>query len=137
MTAWPWKMVGETEIGISAGDAASRVAMETVTALPSAVTVKAAGRGGLDCCRSSEKESWSICPALLTTELDSVGGVVSAAPTTMSKVSLTAPPLPSLAVTFTSTVPTSAAAGVPEKMRVLVAKFSHVGSGVLSDCVAM
>ena len=45
-----------------------------------------------------------------TEALVSVGGVVSAAAlTVMSNSSLTDPPLPSLAVTFTATVATSAA----------------------------
>ena len=61
----------------------------------------------------------------------------AAAETTMSKVSLTEPPLPSLAVTFTETVPTSAAVGVPENMRVAAAKLSHEGSAVSSDWVAV
>ena len=52
----------------------------------------------------------------------------------MSKVSLTEPPLPSLAVTFTETVP--AAVGVPEKVRVAGAKLSHEGSAVSSASVA-
>ena len=59
-----------------------------------------------------------------------------AALTTMSKVSLTEA-LPSLAVTFTETVPTSAACGVPEKVRVLALKLSHEGNAVPSACVAV
>ena len=59
------------------------------------------------------------------------------AATVMSKVSLTDPPLPSLAVTFTATVAVSAACGVPEKVRVLAAKASHVGSAVSSAFVAV
>ena len=46
----------------------------------------------------------------------------------MSKVSLTVPPSPSLAVTFTVTVPAFAAGGVPEKVRVLAVKVSQFGS---------
>ena len=65
--------------------------------------------------------------------LVSVGGVATA--TVISNSSLTDPPLPSLAVTFIETV--SAAAGVPEKVRVPASKVSHVGSAVLSDFVAM
>ena len=42
----------------------------------------------------------------------------AAAETTMSNSSLTDPPLPSLAVTFTVTVPTSPNAGVPESSTV-------------------
>ena len=61
----------------------------------------------------------------------------AAAETTMSKVSLTEPPLPSLAVTSTETVPTSAACGVPEKVRVPAAKASHVGSAVSSVFIAV
>ena len=52
----------------------------------------------------------------------------------ISKVSLT-DPAPSLAVTFTDTVP--AAGGVPEKARVLSLKDSHAGSGVPSAFVAV
>ena len=55
----------------------------------------------------------------------------------ISNSSLTDPPLPSLAVTFTDTVPVSAACGVPEKVRVLAAKDSHVGSAVSSVFVAV
>ena len=66
-----------------------------------------------------------------------VGAVLVAALTTILNSSLTDPPLPSLAVTSTATVATSAAAGVPEKMRVASAKDSHVGSAVPSACVAM
>ena len=55
----------------------------------------------------------------------------------MSKVSLTEPPWPSLAVTFTETVPTSAAVGMPENVRVAAAKLSHEGSAVSSDWVAV
>ena len=52
----------------------------------------------------------------------------------MSKVSLTEPPWPSLAVTFTETVPTF---GMPENVRVAAAKLSHEGSAVSSDWVAV
>ena len=54
----------------------------------------------------------------------------------ISNSSLTDPPLPSLAVTFTDTVPVSASAGVPAKVRVLSVKPSHVGSAVSSAFVA-
>ena len=58
--------------------------------------------------------------------------------TTILNSSLTDPPImPSLAVTFTVTVPTSAAAGVPEKRRVLSVKVSHVGSAMPSAFVAL
>ena len=60
--------------------------------------------------------------------------VDGAALTTMSKVSLTEA-LPSLAVSFTETVPTSAACGVPEN--VLALKDSHVGNAVPSAFVAV
>ena len=64
------------------------------------------------------------------------GAVVSAGRlTTISKVSLTEPPLPSLAVTFTETV--SAAVGVPEKVRVAAVKLSHEGSGVSLASIAV
>ena len=72
--------------------------------------------------------------------LQSAGTTVAvlggAALTVMSNSSLTDPPLPSLAVTFTDTVPTSEAAGVPAKVRVLSVKVSQVGSAVPSACVA-
>ena len=56
------------------------------------------------------------------------GAVVSAGGlTTISKVSLTES-LPSLAVTFTETVPTSAAVGVPVNVRVAGSNVSHDGS---------
>ena len=57
--------------------------------------------------------------------------------TTMSKISLTVPPLPSSAVTFTDRVPTSPACGVPEKVRVASSKPSQPGSGLSSACVAL
>ena len=59
---------------------------------------------------------------------------VTAAETTMSKVSLTES-LASLAVTFTDTV--SAAVGVPEKVRVAAVKLSHAGRAESSDGVAV
>ena len=62
------------------------------------------------------------------------GALLAAAETTISKVSLTES-VPSLAVTFTETVPTSAAIGVPENVRVAAAKLSHEGNAVSSDWV--
>ena len=82
----------------------------------------------------SENWSWINTPPSKTMALVSVGGVVSAA-TVISKVSLTDPPLPSLAVTFTATIPASV--GVPEKVRVLAAKASHRGSAVSAAFVAV
>ena len=61
---------------------------------------------------------------------------VVSAETTMSKVSLTEPPLPSLAVTFTETVSTSAACGVPENPGPSAWKVSHEGRAEPSDWVA-
>ena len=58
-----------------------------------------------------------------------------AADTAMSKVSLTVPPLPSSAVTFTETVP--AVVGVPEKVRVPAVKLSQSGSALPSPLVAV
>ncbi len=58
----------------------------------------------------------------------------TAAETTMSKVSLTES-VPSLAVTFTETVP--AAVGVPENVRVAAAKLSHAGRAESSDWMAV
>ena len=55
----------------------------------------------------------------------------------MSKVSLMVPLLPSFAVTFTETVPTSAACGVPEKVRLPAVKVSQVGRAVSSGLVAV
>ena len=102
------------------------------------MTVKAENGGRLPGCtfRFSENRHWRILPNARTSTLISVGGVVSAA-TVISKVSLTDPPLPSLAVTFRATIPASAACGVPEKVRVLAAKSSHVGSAVSSAFVAV
>ena len=54
----------------------------------------------------------------------------------MSKVSLT-DSLPSLAVTFTETVPKSAACGVPENVRVTASKLSHEGRAESSGLVAV
>ena len=71
----------------------------------------------------------------VTSPFEAVGRLLALA--TMSKVSLTDPPLPSLAVTFTETVPTSATCGIPEKVRVVGVKVSHVGSPALSAFVAM
>ena len=53
--------------------------------------------------------------------------VSPAALTPMLNSSLTEA-VPSLAVTFTASVSTSAACGVPEKVRVVAVKPSHVGS---------
>ena len=53
----------------------------------------------------------------------------------MSKVSLTVPPLPSSAVTFTVTV--AAVVAVPEKVRVPAVKVSQEGSVVPSPLVAV
>ena len=64
-------------------------------------------------------------------------GAAGAVTTAMSKVSLTVPPLLSSAVTLTDTVPTSAAAGVPEKVRVEAVNVSQAGSAVPSDFVAV
>ena len=55
----------------------------------------------------------------------------------MSKLLLTVPPSPSLAVTSTVRVPASAACGVPEKVRVLPVKVSQSGSAVPSPLVAV
>ena len=57
--------------------------------------------------------------------------------TTMSKLSEAVPPLPSLAVTFTDSVPSSAAAGVPEKVRVAASKLSQFGNAESSDSNAV
>ena len=65
-------------------------------------------------------------------------GAVSAL-TTMSKVSLTEA-VPSLAVTFTISVPVSVDCGVPAKSRgllLVLVKVSHEGSAVSSDLVAV
>ena len=66
-----------------------------------------------------------------------MGAVVSpAALTTMLNSSLTEA-VPSLAVTFTATVSTSAACGVPAKVRVVAVKPSHVGRSLPSAFVAV
>ena len=70
----------------------------------------------------------------VTSPFEAVGRLLALA--TMSNVLLTDPPLPSLAVTFTETVSTSAARGVPEKVRVVGVKVSHVGSTAPSAFVA-
>ena len=57
--------------------------------------------------------------------------------TSMSKVSLTVPPLLSSAVTLTDSVPALAASGVPAKVREEAVNISHPGSAVSSDCVAV
>ena len=67
--------------------------------------------------------------------VSTVGGSLAA--TAMSKLSLTVPPLPSSAVTFTDRVPMSAACGVPEKFWVSAAKVSQSGSAVPSLLVAV
>ena len=111
-------MTGETPSRNRSGvDGCAQVGEEgVVTATPSAVTVKAEPVGWLSNGMFSENWSSIFLPAPITVALVSVGGVVSAA-TVISKVSLTDPPLPSLAVTFTATVPASAACGVPGALR--------------------
>ena len=52
-------------------------------------------------------------------------------PTTRSKLSLAVAPLPSVAVTVMVTVPTSALAGVPLKVRVAASKFSQPGNALV------
>ena len=81
----------------------------------------------------------SVCPTCAVPVIVGapVAGVLAAAETMISNSSLTDPPLPSLAVTFRATVPTSAVCGVPEKVRVLAAKVSHVGSVAPSAFVAV
>ena len=80
----------------------------------------------------------SVCPTVAVPVIVSapVARLFAAALTVMSNSPLTDPPLPSLAVTSTDTVPTSAVCGVPEKVRVPAAKDSHVGSVAPSACVA-
>ena len=80
--------------------------------------------------RDNREAMFVPCPVLLMK-------VVNGSVTVMSKSSLTVPPLPSLAFTFTDTVPTSAAAGVPAKVRVPGVKPSHVGSAMPSAFVAV
>ena len=106
--------------------------METVTALPSAVTVKAEAGGRVNSCRSSEKVNVMSSPAGLTPASVSVGGVVSASTTMLNSVADRAAVAWSSAITFTTTVSTSVAAGVPLKVRVSASKPSHVGSDVSS-----
>ena len=81
-----------------------------------------------------ERSIW-VAPLAVAVRAEGAPGTMAL--TVISKVSLTDPPLPSLAVTFTDTVPMSAACGVPEKVRVLAAKASHVGSAVSSVFVAV
>ena len=77
----------------------------------------------------------SVCPTLLTRHAPAQAALASSE-TTISKVSLP-DTLPSLAVTVTETVPTSALAGVPERVRVSAAKLSQKGSAESSDWVAV
>ena len=79
-----------------------------------------------------QNSSTSIAPTVARRLRTTLGGSV----TVILKSSLTDPPLPSLAVTFTGTVPTSVTCGVPEKMRVPAVKDSHVGSAMPSTFVA-
>ena len=67
----------------------------------------------------------------VTVELANAGARL----TLMSNVSLTES-VPSLAVTFTDTVPASEAAGVPENVRVESVNVSQAGSAVPSAFVA-
>ena len=139
MTAWPWRIAGVTKTRYRSSPPAGggTVTPVIVRGLAPAVTVTAEAGVRLDRSTFSENRSWISCPVSLTTALVSVGAVVSpAALTTMSKVSLTEA-LPSLAVTFTETVATSAVWGVPEKVRVLVLKLSHEGNAVPSACVTV
>ena len=76
--------------------------------------------------------SWAVVTVLSA----AVGALLADAETTISKVSLTES-VPSLAVTFTETVLASAAAGVPENVRVAASKLSHKGSAESSDFVAV
>ena len=81
----------------------------------------------------------SVTPVILARSASRTASVRAQMPrsrTVMSNSSLIDPPLPSLAVTFTDTVPVSAVAGVPAKVRVLSVKASHVGSVVSSAFVA-
>ena len=77
----------------------------------------------------------SAWPVLLTS--NGGGGTGGLTSTRMPKRSLTVPPLPSSAVTFTDTTPASAAAGVPEKVRVEPVKLSQPGSALSSNCAAV
>ena len=81
--------------------------------------------------------SRNLAPAATSAglRLQSAGTPVGGA-TVMSNSSLTDPPSPSLAVTFTETVPVSPAIGVPAKVRVLAVKTNHVGSMESSALVA-
>ena len=65
------------------------------------------------------------------------GALTGAALTVMVKVSETEPPLPSVAVTFTDSVPTLAAWGVPLKLRLPSVKLNQVGNALSSPCVAV
>ena len=56
--------------------------------------------------------------------------------TTISNSSLTEPPRPSLAVTFTGWLPTCAAPTLATKVPVAAVNVSHEGSGVSSPFVA-
>ena len=63
--------------------------------------------------------------------------LAAAAATSMSKLSVTVPPLPSSAVIRTVTVPALPDCGVPAKVRLAWVKVSQVGSAEPSPWVAV
>ena len=80
---------------------------------------------------ASENEMPVSAPGISSVMAMDGGAVITGASltalTTMSKVSLTLPPLPSLAITSMLNVPASALPGVPLKVRVAVSKLSQAG----------
>ena len=110
-----------------------QVTPTAMASLPSTVKADAAGR--LVVCTFSENSRRTYPPVSATVALLSVGAVVSAL-TSMLNSSLTEA-VPSLAVTFTASVSTSAACAVPAKVRVEAVKPSHVGRGLPSAFVAV
>ncbi len=81
---------------------------------------------------ASENEMPVSAPGISSVMAMDGGAVITGASltalTTMSKVSLTLPPLPSLAITSMLSVPTLALPGVPLKVRVAASKLSQAGS---------
>ena len=86
--------------------------------------------------KSAAAKVYAVSSSVVTV-LSALVGALLAALTTMSNSSLTVAPSPSLAVTFTVTVPTSPPCGVPENVRVVSSKVSQGGSALSSSFVAM
>ena len=81
-------MAGEIVIWITSCITAIPRGELIVTALPSAVAVKAEARGGRNLCTFSENWNWICSPPPVTVALVSVGGVVSGAAATAAVATL-------------------------------------------------